>query len=221
MLVSAVAALMVALPQSTPARPSVRFHHFHFRVNEPAAAMNAGMATLEGSRVLLRGLGVGVRVGREYALFDRAEAPERSDGGPPVDAAYAVARDWLRGMGVEVTDLDEAVRAKLAATFGRDDLDHVAFAAADTSAAIAALIARGARATRKTDASTFFRASDSCAPGRTSMPCTHLSSVKLDGISKYSYSTNPSPTGRCLRQNATTRPSRPRWARVGRVRARR
>jgi len=36
--------------------------------------MNQGAITLKGTRVLLRGLGVGIRVGGEYALSDAAQA---------------------------------------------------------------------------------------------------------------------------------------------------
>ena len=38
--------------------------------------MNQGAITLKGTRVLLRGLGVGVRVGGEYALFDRLDVSD-------------------------------------------------------------------------------------------------------------------------------------------------
>ena len=64
--------------QMDAAAPSVRFHHFHFQVGEPVAALNFGMTAVNGSRVLLPGLGVGVRVGAEYALFDRIDASEVS-----------------------------------------------------------------------------------------------------------------------------------------------
>jgi hypothetical protein len=75
-VLTAVCALLCAAPAgpATPPIPSVRFHHFHFRVAEPAASMNQAAIALKGTRVLLRGLGVGVRVGGEYSLFDRLDA---------------------------------------------------------------------------------------------------------------------------------------------------
>src|SRR5215510_1904412 len=97
-LLVAVCGLLCAVPASPvslPA-PSVRFHHFHFRVAEPAASMNQGAIALKGTRVLLRGLGVGVRVGGEYALFDRLDASEVLVGARvSISTAYSAAREWL------------------------------------------------------------------------------------------------------------------------------
>jgi hypothetical protein len=160
----AIAWTLIALAAQMPGRaaaPSVRFHHFHFRAGEPAAAMNLGARTLKGTRVLLRGLGVGVRVGAGYALFDRLEASEiDSTTRPSAGAAYIVARDWLRANGVAVAEQDDASRDSLSTTFGSERLDHVAFTAADTSAVIAALRTRGAELVRRTDESAFFRMTD-------------------------------------------------------------
>ena len=100
-IVCALVAVAASLPMNGAA-PAVRFHHFHFHVGEPAAAMNLGMTALNGSRVLLRGLGVGVRVGVEYALFDRIAASVLGPAHPSAEAAYTAARGWLRAHGVEV-----------------------------------------------------------------------------------------------------------------------
>jgi hypothetical protein len=157
----AIVCTLVAFAAPWPmddAVPSVRFHHFHFQVGEPAAAMNFGMTALNGSRVLLRGLGVGVRVGAEYALFDRIDVSEIGPAvRPSAEAAYTAARDWLRAHGVEVAADAGGARASLSATFAGDVLDHVAFTAADTAVVIATLRAHGAQPFRVTDDSTFFR----------------------------------------------------------------
>lgn len=140
--------------------PSAAFHHFHFRVGDPAAAMNHGAAALNGTRVLLRGLGVGVRVGGVHALFDRAGDSETSHPRTTSpDAAYAAAAAWLRAHGVDVKDA-AAARTALAETFASEDLDHVAFTASDLDTVLAALRAHGAAPIRQTADGAFFQAAD-------------------------------------------------------------
>jgi len=159
-LLAAVCGLLCAVPVSPvslPA-PSVRFHHFHFRVTEPAASMNQGAIALKGTRVLLRGLGVGVRVGGEYALFDRLDVSEvPADARPTVANAYADAREWLIARGVGVDPDLGTTRADFESMFGTDVLDHIGFTTADTSGVVAALVAHGAKPVRQTDDSRLFR----------------------------------------------------------------
>jgi len=158
-----VVALAAQMP-SHAAAPSIRFHHFHFRAGEPAAAMNLGARTLQGTRVLLRGLGVGVRVGNSYALFDRIDASEVDSSMPrSAEAAYIAARDWFRANGVAVTEETAASRAGFSETFAFERVDHVAFTGTDTAAVVEALQARGAAVLRRTDVSVFFRMADSTA----------------------------------------------------------
>ena len=160
-LLLAVCGLLCGVPASpvSLAVPSVRFHHFHFRVTEPAASMNQGAIALKGTRVLLRGLGVGIRVGGEYALFDRLDISDVSAAARPSAAnAYAAARDWLIARGVEVDPDRGTTRADFESMFGAEVLDHVGFTTADTSGAVAALLAHGAKPIRQTDDSRLFRA---------------------------------------------------------------
>jgi hypothetical protein len=132
------------LPAATGSRPAgqhpqvqLRFHHLHYRVADPGAALGDAADAFQGTRTIQQGLGVGVRVGREYVLFDR-----QSDGGEParVEAAgaYAEAVSWLKahGVGVEPPSL-----AGTAFSRGWRDgtLDHVAFAARDLPPAAAVL----------------------------------------------------------------------------------
>ena len=161
----ATALLMPGATGRADARiPSVRFHHFHFRVGEPAAAMNHGAALLNGSRVLLRGLGVGVRVGAEYALFDRidrSEAPEAIRTARPLkEAVYASARAWLRVRGVDIEPDTAGAPARFSDVFASETLDHVAFTTADTAAVVAALRAHGHQPFRQTEESAFYEAAD-------------------------------------------------------------
>jgi hypothetical protein len=161
-LLAAVCALLCAVPASpvSLAAPSVRFHHLHFRVAEPAASMNEGAIALKGTRVLLRGLGVGVRVGGDYALFDRLDVSEvpASDPRPSVESAYAAAREWLIARGVDVDPDRGTTRADFESMFGTEILDHIGFTTADTSGVVAALVARGAKPIRQTDDSRLFQA---------------------------------------------------------------
>lgn len=154
--IRSVAFTGVSSVQASP-RPSVRFHHFHFRVADPARAMNAAALSLKGTRVLLRGLGVGTRIGNEYVLFDRTQATE--DGGAHFSNrdAYEASRRWLNAHGVEVQSDASGTRDALAAMFDSEMLDHVAFTTADTSIVVRSLLASGAKALRQTDESRFFQ----------------------------------------------------------------
>src|SRR5258705_2148698 len=165
-LVAVAAALLMvtATEQADSPIPSVRFHHFHFRVGDPVAAVNHGAAILKGSRVLLRGLGVGVRVGGEYALFDRIDRTDAADAMRAerlsTESAYIAAGAWLRARGVEVAPDAGGAREKLSATFGSEALDHVGFTDADTAAVIATLLAHGAKPLRQTGESALYAAGD-------------------------------------------------------------
>src|SRR5436190_997609 len=112
---------------------SVRFHHFHFRVEDPARSMNQAATFLNGTRVLLRGLGVGARIGREYVLFDRLDVSGTvAESHQPAAQAYDAARRWLIAHGVEVQPDAASAAPALAAMFATESLDHVAFTTADT-----------------------------------------------------------------------------------------
>lgn len=149
--------ILLAVQAAAVPRPAVRFHHFHFRAGDPAAAINLGAASLNASRVLLRGLGVGVRADDAYALFDRLDAnPANPPASTGAEGAYATARDWLVGSGVDVTAANAQTRQRLSRAFAAAPIDHVAFTAPDMDAVVAALEAHGARAARRTDAAVWF-----------------------------------------------------------------
>jgi hypothetical protein len=143
---------------TAPPTPPVRFHHFHFRVADPAASINQAAIALKGTRVLLRGLGVGVRVSGEYALFDRIDLGDAArETPPPISAAYSAAVEWLTAHGVLVDADRGTARTDFEAMFDSERLDHIAFTTADTSSVVAALIAKGAKPIRQTDDSRLFR----------------------------------------------------------------
>jgi hypothetical protein len=166
MIRTAAAALvlgaLVARFGPTPATqtPSLRFHHFHYRVGDPSEAMRHTAAVFQGTRVLLRGLGVGVRIGDEYVLFDRADATETLgtlDNRP--ETAYTSAVEWLRAHGFPLPG-SGVIRAQIADAFRDMPLDHLAFAASDLPGAVGALRERSAIPIRQTEASAFFRVRD-------------------------------------------------------------
>jgi len=144
-------------PVGPRATPALRFHHLHYRVGDQSAAMRRAAETFQGARVLLRGLGVGVRIGEEYVLFDRADGTER--GGASAETVYADAVDWIRQRGLPAP-ADGTARARIAAEFRESTLDHVAFVAPDLPKAVEALRERSTTPIRQTEASAFFRARD-------------------------------------------------------------
>jgi hypothetical protein len=115
---------------SQPAAPQVRLHHVHYRVPDPAAAMNAAAARLGGTRVVVSGLGVGVRAGGEFVLYDRSGEPEASSAAQPdVGEAYAAAFRWLKAHGLAAAP--ESLAASRIARAPAARCLHIAFAATD------------------------------------------------------------------------------------------
>lgn len=138
---------------------AVRLHHLHYAVAEPAAAMNEAAEALEGTRVLLQGLGVGVRVGDQYLLFDRIDpaAPVDRLARAPRDA-FTSAAAWLAALGVRAPDAFTA--EPLAAAVAGGSLDHIAFVTENLAAARAALAAGGAEAIRESAGAVMYRTAD-------------------------------------------------------------
>ena len=143
-----------------PSNHALRFHHLHYRVGDPSESMRHAAAMFQGTRVLLRGLGVGVRIGGEYVLFDRADGTER-EGAPP-EAAYTGAVEWIRGHGLPAP-ADGTARDRIGAAFRESFLDHVAFTAPDLRRAVETLRAHGARPVRETDDAALFHAANGIA----------------------------------------------------------
>jgi hypothetical protein len=136
---------------------AVRLHHLHYTVADPAAAMNQVALTLDGTRVLLQGFGVGVRVETHYVLFDRRESPARGEAAPPRPAdAFSDAAAWLETRGVRAPQSFPGSR--LAAAVPREArLHHIAFVADDWTAVRAALAATGAQPVRESADAVMYR----------------------------------------------------------------
>ncbi len=141
MVAAGVVAALATLSGQTPAAPvTLRFHHLHYRVPDPGAALGDAADAFRGTRTILQGLGVGVRVDRQYVLFDRMDPDSSSSPGPkPVDA-YVEAVRWLAAKGVRV---EPQLLADTAVARPVPDarLDHVAFAADDPHLVMASLAA--------------------------------------------------------------------------------
>lgn len=100
-----------------------KFHHFHYRAGDPSSAMSEAVRRFSGTRVIVPGLGVGVRVGDEYLLFDRDHAAASGESQPAAAEAFEAAVKWL-------APLLMAGTASLTPRTAMPDLalDHVAFA---------------------------------------------------------------------------------------------
>jgi hypothetical protein len=136
----ALGALAASGQSPAGSRIALRFHHLHYTVDDPGAQLRPASDALQGVRTIVPGVGVGVRVEREYLLFartpeDRTPADRRRG---PAAEAYEAARRWLttRGFSVEPPALRDTLVAR---ALPSERLDHVAFAADDLLSAIAAL----------------------------------------------------------------------------------
>ncbi len=114
---------------------TVRLHHVHYRVGDPSAAMAEAAFRLEGSRAIVSGLGVGVRTGSEFVLYDRLDdryppEPVQQD----MAAAYDAAIRWLLAHGLNAAPERWTMSRLSRAPAAR--FEHIAFAATDYDRAI-------------------------------------------------------------------------------------
>lgn len=135
---------------------TLRFHHLHYAVGDPSQAIDHTVQATGGTRLVVPGLGPGVRVGDEYILFDRlVEAQSVGTDPAEVESSYRTAVLWMRQRGIVATE-SATGGARLAARVGAARLDHIGFVADDYAAALAALDAAGAgRLRRSADAALF------------------------------------------------------------------
>jgi hypothetical protein len=154
-----VVCLLIAQANGPPAQQpsrSVRFHHVHFEADDPAAAMNEVARRTRGVRVIVPGLGVGVRVGREYVLFDRVDA--RADSMiRGFQASYDAAVQWLGGHGIGV-DSPDGELARLGQDVDGARRHHIGFATSDLQGVESQLSATGARPLRRSEHAVLFDA---------------------------------------------------------------
>lgn len=110
---------------------AVRFHHVHYRVGDPSAAMAHVAAKIDGPRVMLPGLGVGVRGGDEFLLFDRLDpADETRITQPNLADAYRIAVTWFGRHGIVASPGDLGA-SRVASGLVNERYEHLAFVAAD------------------------------------------------------------------------------------------
>ena len=126
------------LEQSGSSRREVRFHHLHYRVRDPGALLGSASADLQGTRTIVQGVGVGVRVGREYVLFERDGAATRPGRRLEPSAAFDEAVRWLTAHGI-IVQPDRFERTLVARGFPGETLDHVGFATDDLKAIVSAV----------------------------------------------------------------------------------
>jgi hypothetical protein len=140
---------------------TVRFHHLHYRVGDPAAAMADVVRKLEGVRVILQGFGVGVRAGREFLLFDRAAAndPIRSHAAP---AAYERATARLEAWGLRAEPAN-ASHSRVLTGMPQTPVDHLAFVADDLPAVVQRVVRAGGTVVRRREGSVLFDAGNDLA----------------------------------------------------------
>lgn len=185
-VVAAVAlAAFAAQPAPPPASPAVRFHHLHYGVDDPGAAMGDAAARFGGVRTIVQGVGVGVQVGKEYVLFERRTAASR--GNRDAAAVYRTARDWLRAQGLTVApgSFSETV-VGASAGGGRFEappsarLEHVAFAVDDLADVVSRVRAKPARLTGDVVRFTLPSGLDLEIVRDTDRPDTHWCPMHLD-----------------------------------------
>ena len=104
-VLASCALLLSGVPAATRQQPAggpvARFHHVHYAVADPAAGMAEAARATEGVRTIVQGIGVGVRTGREFLLFDRLTGDDthRADS---TAMAYAAAVKGLERAGFVV-----------------------------------------------------------------------------------------------------------------------
>ena len=130
----------------------LKFHHVHYKVGDPSAAMAEAVRRFGGTREILQGLGVGVRIGDEYLLFDRADDTPTTMQSRFAEA-YQAAQTWLNTRMLVLNKTD-------APPLGAPDLpiDHVAFATYGEAdfAGVTERLANHSRVVERRDGSVLF-----------------------------------------------------------------
>jgi hypothetical protein len=142
-------------PAPSQAAFLVRFHHAHYKVGDPSAAMAEAVQKLEGTRVILQGLGVGVRAGREFVLFDRAAVGDSARSGGSAAEAYPRALEQVRAWGLR-PEPPAVNHSRAAMAMGELPVDHLAFAADDFPAVVRRIMSTGIEPAAQREDSVFF-----------------------------------------------------------------
>jgi hypothetical protein len=157
LLLLVVQVLMQVLPvQPVRQVQHVRLHHLHYRVADPLAAMKAAAGPGGAEPVILQGIGVGVRNGSEFLLFDRSSATTAAASGSSITTTYQDIVRWLTARGFDVPP-DASRVTQLAQLVPGVSPDHIALSVDDLLAAVERVQRAGIRATWRNDASVTFR----------------------------------------------------------------
>ena len=136
---------------------ALRFHHLHYAVGDPSSAIDHVAQATGGTRLVVPGLGAGVRIGKEYVLFDRlVEAQSSGTDAPAVEASYRATVLWMQRRGIPAVE-SATGGARLAAFVGSARLDHIGFVADDFSRAVRAVEEAGAAPLRRSDDAALFK----------------------------------------------------------------
>ncbi len=151
---------MLVVAQSVPAR----FHHVHSKSLDPSEDMGVYARTFGGVTVILQGLGVGVRLGPSYVLFDRADdEPPRGRMILSENKVYwqsedpAALRQWFSGILGIPLDENQVVLLPPGGTLPASGrvVDHLAFSYPDLAAALARLEKQGVKVVDRAPVSAF------------------------------------------------------------------
>lgn len=119
--------------------------------------MNEAARKLEGLRVIVQGLGVGVRAGREFLLFDRSDESDAPVPSRPLAEAYPLAVARLNAWGLQ-PDPALVSHVRVATAMDALPVHHLAFVAADYAAAIQRIVDAGGTVAVRRDDSVLFEA---------------------------------------------------------------
>jgi hypothetical protein len=134
----------------------VHLHHLHYRVADPLAGMKTAGGSTGSEPVILQGIGVGVRSGSEFLLFDRSAAPPSTAPVSAIATSYQEVLRWLTARGFAApTETGRVTELALLVPGLRPD--HIALSVDDLLAAVERVQRAGIRVTWRNDASATFR----------------------------------------------------------------
>ncbi len=120
-------------------QPSVRVHHVHAVVPDPASAMRDAIGRVDKSaRAILQGHGPAIRKDGQYVVFD-GDSPDARAVASACESSMRAAIDWVTASGIALTDRDFFI----AAAVHDASCLKVAFAAEQPAAVIDHLRSRG------------------------------------------------------------------------------
>jgi hypothetical protein len=137
-----------------PAPLAVRFHHVHYQVEDPSASMSEAAQKLGGRREVVSGIGVGLRLGDTFLIYDRDANADDIEGRlgrhPAVTDGYEAALAWLKSKGLAIEG--DALTSDMIQQAAASRYGHIGFAAVAFDEVVAKL---GTPLKRSADAALF------------------------------------------------------------------